>query len=64
MPPHVVTLLAIHIVIGSALLILGWRLKRSFRWVVIIVGAAEIGGVRCCLRSRSAPLRFCDPGDW
>lgn len=45
MPPHVATLLAIHVTIGAALLLLGWRLKRSFRWVLIIVGAAELGGV-------------------
>ena len=45
MPPHVLTLLVIHVTIGTALLLLGWRLKRSFRWVLIIVGAAELGGV-------------------
>ncbi|WP_395646031.1 hypothetical protein [Terricaulis sp.] len=45
MPPHVLALLAIHVVIGSALLLLGLRLKRSFRWVLIIAGGAELAGV-------------------
>lgn len=45
MPPHVLTLLAIHLTLGLSLLGLGLRLKRSFRWVLIGVGAAELGGV-------------------
>jgi hypothetical protein len=45
LPPSILLLLGVHVLIGATCLFFGLRLKRSFRWVLLLVAGIEMLGV-------------------
>ena len=45
LPPATSLLFGLHALVGAACLFFGLRLKRSFRWVLLIVAAIEAIGL-------------------
>ena len=42
-PQEILPIFGIHLAIGVVLLFLGFRTKRSFRWLLIFAGGFEVG---------------------
>ena len=49
LPPAALLLFGTHLFVGATCLFFGFRLKRSFRWVLLLVGSLELGSVALLL---------------